>query len=224
METQKKTCTKCNIEKNISQFCKRSGRHKPEPSCLQCVREYSRKYRATEGGKAKRKLYQINYRKTENGKNAGIKYRKSDKGKITSKSIKTKYRSQEKNRQIEKAYARDYYHHVLSRIPKKHLDINISNSIRKALKGNKKRNSWEKLVGYTLDDLFNHLKNQFVGDMSWDNYGSWHIDHVKPKSLFEYKTAEDMEFKKCWALSNLQPLWAGDNIRKSNKYVHGVDY
>ena len=55
--------------------------------------------------------------------------------------------------------------------------------------------------------------------MSWENYGSyWHIDHIKPDSRFIYESVEDIEFKKCWALSNLQPLKAEDNLKKSNKW------
>ena len=55
--------------------------------------------------------------------------------------------------------------------------------------------------------------------MSWDNYGSyWHVDHIKPKSLFHYNNSENPEFKKCWALENLQPLEKFENIRKRDKY------
>lgn len=79
--------------------------------------------------------------------------------------------------------------------------------------------SWEKLVGYTIKELRCHLEKQFTLEMTWDNYGSyWHIDHIKPISLFKYTTPEDPEFKKCWALENLQPLEASENRRKNNSY------
>ena len=64
-----------------------------------------------------------------------------------------------------------------------------------------------------------HLKKQFDDKMTWDNYGKWHIDHKIPKSHFKYEIAEDPEFKKCWALENLQPLWAIENYRKGDKLV-----
>ena len=55
--------------------------------------------------------------------------------------------------------------------------------------------------------------------MTWENQGSyWHIDHIKPKSLFEYDSIDHPEFKKCWSLDNLQPLEAKENMRKNNKY------
>jgi len=77
----------------------------------------------------------------------------------------------------------------------------------------------EKLVGYTLENLTKHLEKQFDDKMSWDNYGSyWHIDHIKPKSLFNYTSEIDKEFKECWGLNNLQPLEAKANLIKHNKY------
>ena len=59
----------------------------------------------------------------------------------------------------------------------------------------------------------------FNDKMTWDNYGEyWHIDHIKPQSLFNFESFEDDEFKECWALDNLQPLSAEENRKKSNKY------
>jgi len=71
---------------------------------------------------------------------------------------------------------------------------------------------------YTVDDLIKHLKSKFKDGMSWKNYGKWHIDHIKPDCSFDYKSVEDEEFQKCWALDNLQPLWAIDNFRKNRFY------
>jgi hypothetical protein len=96
---------------------------------------------------------------------------------------------------------------------------NISRMINHSLRGNKNGYHWEDLLGYTLEDLKQHLENQFKEGMSWDNYGEWHIDHIIPISWFEFKSYNDSEFKQCWALTNLQPLWAEENISKNNKYA-----
>ena len=53
--------------------------------------------------------------------------------------------------------------------------------------------------------------------MSWNNYGKWHVDHIIPISSFKFESIHDVEFKKCWSLDNLQPLWGSENIIKSNK-------
>jgi hypothetical protein len=55
--------------------------------------------------------------------------------------------------------------------------------------------------------------------MTWENYGEWHVDHIVPVSAHNFETTEDIDFKKCWDLSNLQPLWATDNMRKNAKLL-----
>jgi len=86
-----------------------------------------------------------------------------------------------------------------------------------ALKEKKNGHKWEDLVGYTCEDLMSHLESQFKDGMSWDNKGQWHIDHIIPRSHFHFNGPEDTEFKKCWALNNLQPLWAEENLKKYTK-------
>lgn len=99
------------------------------------------------------------------------------------------------------------------------LDNSVSSMIYHALKENKAGRKWETLVGYTIKDLMNHLEKQFDEKMNWSNYGSyWHIDHIKPRSLFKYKHPEEKEFQECWSLRNLRPLEKIANIKKSNNY------
>lgn len=73
---------------------------------------------------------------------------------------------------------------------------------------------------YSISDLKNHLESKFQPGMTWDNHtvDGWHIDHVRPESWFSYKDKNDEQYKLCWALENLQPMWAENNISKSNKY------
>jgi hypothetical protein len=53
--------------------------------------------------------------------------------------------------------------------------------------------------------------------MSWENYGEWQIDHIIPLAAFNYETPFDMDFQRAWSLSNLQPLWALENMSKGDK-------
>jgi len=103
--------------------------------------------------------------------------------------------------------------------PQYRLCSNISRHIRQSLFEKRSKNGahWEKIVGYTRQDLIEHLENKFKDGMSWENYGDWHLDHVTPKSVFNFTSYKHEDFKRCWALDNLQPLWAFDNISKSNK-------
>lgn len=104
--------------------------------------------------------------------------------------------------------------------PKYRAEQSFSTSMRRALKGKKNGRQWETLVGYTMMELSRRMEEQFQDWMTWDNYGvAWHIDHIVPKSWFTYDGPDDPEFKKCWALSNLQPLAIKTNLLKSNKYV-----
>jgi len=104
--------------------------------------------------------------------------------------------------------------------PRGTLDHRMEVSIRKSLKGMKRGKKWEKLVGYTIDELVEHLEKQFKNGMSWTKFldGEIHLDHRIPKSWFYYEKPEDEEFKKCWALKNLQPLEKLENLSKGNRY------
>lgn len=73
----------------------------------------------------------------------------------------------------------------------------------------------EEIHGYTHKDLLKCLESKLLPRMSWQNYGEWHIDHVKPISAFVKEGITDPKIIN--ALDNLQPLWAEDNLKKSNK-------
>ena len=107
--------------------------------------------------------------------------------------------------------------------PKFRLHRTMRTMIWCSLKGKNGKNGhpWESLVGYTVQDLKRHLEKLFLSGMNWNNYGHgkncWSIDHVIPKSIFNFKDPRDLDFQRCWNLKNLQPLWNIDNISKSNK-------
>ena len=87
----------------------------------------------------------------------------------------------------------------------------------KALRGDAKGASFFSALGYSLDDLKSHLERQFLPGMSWANMGQWHLDHILPLSKFDIERVGDEQFQLAWAMSNLRPLWAKDNIRKAAK-------
>ena len=92
----------------------------------------------------------------------------------------------------------------------------MSRGITHSLKGGSKAGRhWETLVHFTAEELIKHIEKQFEDGMSWDNYGEWHVDHIIPKSVFNFETPEDIDFKRCWSLKNLQPLEATENRIKS---------
>lgn len=78
---------------------------------------------------------------------------------------------------------------------------------------------WDAL-GYTSNELKEHLERQFTNGMSWEKFlaGEIHIDHIIPKSKFDLNTLEDL--KACHGLSNLRPLWAKHNLKKSDHVLY----
>lgn len=99
--------------------------------------------------------------------------------------------------------------------PSDRIRNSVSARMWSALKG-KTDDALFSRLNYSADDLVAHLERQFSAGMSWANYGKWHIDHVLPCASFDL--TDDLQFQQCWALSNLQPLWAEDNVRKGAKH------
>jgi len=90
--------------------------------------------------------------------------------------------------------------------------------LRNRLKSKNITERMDTLIGCTIPQLKEHIEKQFKPGMSWDNYNEWHVDHIKPCSLFDLTNPKDQ--KKCFHYTNLQPLWAKENLQKSSKYFH----
>jgi hypothetical protein len=88
-----------------------------------------------------------------------------------------------------------------------------------ALKGYVKSARTRQLLGCSADTLREHIEQQFENGMTWGNYGKWHVDHIMPCALFDFTKKEDQQ--KCFHCTNLQPLWASENLSKSDK-VDGI--
>jgi hypothetical protein len=85
-----------------------------------------------------------------------------------------------------------------------------------ALKGTQKADSTMRLLGCTSEQFRKHLESQFVEGMHWENRDEWAIDHVRPCASFDLLL--ESEQRKCFHYTNLQPLWAKDNLSKGCKY------
>ena len=189
----KKRCSMCKEWKPLRKF------HKNCKYCISCNKKYRAKYKEKNKDKIRKRKK---------------RYYIQNKSQI-SKQQKD-YR--EKNKDKIRAYQKLYTKKRREKDPKFRLKNNLSSSISMSLKGNKHGSHWEKIVGYTLNDLIFHLEKQFTPKMNWDNYGTyWHIDHIIPIRAFNFSNYTHIDFKKCWALSNLRPLEAKYNISKGGK-------
>lgn len=92
---------------------------------------------------------------------------------------------------------------------------NLRTRLNSAIKNGQKTGSAVSDLGCSIEELKQHLESMFEPDMSWNNYGEWHIDHIKPLSKFDLTDCQ--EVKQACHYSNLQPLWAKDNLIKGDK-------
>lgn len=126
----------------------------------------------------------------------------------------------EENKEHVNKYKRDYERNRRATDPKYRLGVRTRTAVWQLLKERDitKTNKTFNLLGYSIDDLMVHLESLFTDGMTWDNYGEWHLDHKIPMASFSFNSTEDVGFKACWLLTNLQPLWALDNLTKGTKF------
>jgi hypothetical protein len=208
-----KTCTRCHIIKPLTEFHKQ--RQKPDgyrPECKQC-----RSFDSTHYYNTHCEIVKGKWRKYLNEHpNYNRRYYAAHPEYFTnySKTNVTRY----------KRWRKDHREHLaLYRRQLKDRDPNfkvacalrsrVSNLIRKA--GVHKNERSTILLGCSINDFRLHLESLFQIGMSWENYGRWHIDHIIPCSKFDLTKLEEQ--KKCFHYTNQQPLWAIDNLKKSNK-------
>lgn len=98
------------------------------------------------------------------------------------------------------------------------LSARMQQGIRRVMTGIRRKDNVWKYLDFTPDELRERFTSLFYNSMSWDNMDGWHIDHIRPVSSFNFTSTDCEDFKKCWALENLQPLWAADNLSKGNKW------
>lgn len=217
-----KQCTKCKGIKLIHNFCKnKNTKDKINSICRLCQKEYDKQPHIL---KKKNNYAKAYYQKNKEKRKLYTKeYERKNKEKIA----KRKRDYFLNNKEERNKYLRDYRKRRRAKDICFKINENFSRSIRQALQGLKNGYHWESLVDYTLDDLINHLESLWEPWMNWNNYGvykvnepkRWQIDHIIPKSWFNYTSPEDPEFKECWALSNLQPKEGKANITKRNKFI-----
>lgn len=135
-------------------------------------------------------------------------------------------------KQCRRDSRKSYYNKNKKEVNKKHNEYlkkryknnvkhRIAANIRRSISHHLKRNFYEKqeksidYLGCSITFYKKYLEDKFQGNMSWDNYGQWHIDHIIPLS----SAKNHDELKELFRYDNTQPLWAEDNLRKSNKIL-----
>ena len=117
--------------------------------------------------------------------------------------------------------SKEYYKEYHANRSRNDMSFRITGSLRARVRsaiinqGGEKSIKTMRLVGCSVSELRNYLEKQFTQGMTWENYGDWHIDHIKPCASFNLEKEQDQ--LKCFNFKNLQPLWSEDNLRKGSK-------
>lgn len=191
-----KKCNICSVPKLLREYNK-SSQHKSgyRNYCRDCQREMARKYeeRMGESLKERKRIWE------ENNKEKLKEIRKKTWLKHGKRWAKIRY---ERIKSSETEY----------------LKVLMRRRIRAILKSKniKKRLPSEAVVGCSYHELKIYLESKFTDGMNWENQGSWHLDHIIP--LSSAKTEEEI-YKLCH-YTNLQPLWAQDNLKKGKKLLN----
>jgi hypothetical protein len=137
----------------------------------------------------------------------------------TNEGIERAIKWKKRNPELIKIYRRTNYLknkdkiRAYNQLPHNKIKINLRNRLSHACRG-RKCSTTDKLVGCSWQNLMNHLESQFQSGMTWKNYGKWHIDHKRPCASFDL--TDHAQQKECFHYTNLQPLWAKDNLTKGD--------
>jgi hypothetical protein len=199
-----KICSKCKKELFILKFSKcKNAIDKLQRWCTKCKKKYYKEYYKS-------------YKKEHSNRMKNWYLKNKDKVRQQTKKWYKLHNKEMKNyRRSNKIEARKYMKNRLKTDISFKLCHYLRTRLYKVLKNNIKSKSIMKLLGCSIEFLKRHLENQFRPRMTWNNYGKWHIDHIRPCASFDL--SKESEQKKCFNWKNLQPLWAKDNLSKKRK-------
>ena len=182
---------------------------------LETRRQYETKYRKKNRDKINarfRKWYKNNLKHQKTVK----EYREKNKERIL--KYFEEYRKKPEYKEKFNLYMKNWMNNKIKTDPHFKLKVQLTHRIYSALKvkGISKSKRTMKLLGCTVEELLKHLESKFQSGMTKENYGKWHVDHIRPCASFDLTDPKQQSI--CFHYTNLQPLWAKDNIRKGAKY------
>lgn len=232
-----KVCTVCKLEKELTQFSKcAAAKDGLSRTCKACVAIASRVYYLknksvllekgsvwAKNNRDKCRGYEEKYRL----RCRPPKGRKADPSKRAASYKAYRLRNLEKVRKRDREAAKARRSKTRVTVHKKyHTDLSfrlkmcIRNRLRKVLRAIDQKHSAIYNLGCTVAELRAHLESKFLPGMTWANwcFRGWHIDHIMPLASFDL--TDPLEVAKACHYTNLQPLWAVDNLSKGAKIIH----
>jgi len=229
-----KICRKCKEEKPVNNFCNNiQSEDGLQFYCKKCHNLVMKEQRQNNKLRIRESLTEKKCCKCDFTKSIAL-FQKSSCNKDgyqqrckecqNKESKKSKLKNHEKVLEYNKNYRKLHKEESRAyRINKKKTDVQYrlaGNCRRRVVSGLKYQQKIKlantiELIGCSWEFLRKHLESKFTEGMSWDNYGKWHIDHIIPISSFDLSNIEQQKI--ACNYTNLQPLWALDNIRKGNR-------
>ena len=211
-----KVCSKCGLSKCRTEFhSKKSSADRLYPLCKACRAEYDREYNAKNEDRIK--LQRGKYRTDNKEKIQQInkKYGEDNKERIRIKN--KEYYLKNKAKIIKRVG--QYDTKKMKEDPSYKMAKLLRHRLYMAVKGNFKAGSAVRDLGCSIKDFKKYVESLWRPGMSWENYGreGWHLDHIIP--LVSFDLQERGQLLKACHYSNIQPLWAIDNLRKSSKLI-----
>jgi hypothetical protein len=190
-----KSCSKCNktLDNSCFNFIKRKGVKHLKAACKSCQSLYENK------------------RRLEN-----LEYAREKQYRWFSENKEKHYDLVKEYQQTNKKYLKDKRKQRLSSDLNYRIARNLRSRLWHAIKKSKDNVSAVSDLGCSIEDLKTFLSIMFQPGMTWENYGTWHIDHVIPLSNFDLTCSDQL--KKACHYTNLQPMWASENASKQNRY------
>jgi hypothetical protein len=203
-----KFCASCKENKSILCFGKdRRSKDGFRGCCKDCRKAEMSTPEQKEMAKKRRKRYD----NSEHGKAMKAEYSRTETARILSRARNKKYSSKPDVFERRKAYERDRFSNNINY----RLISNLRSRLYGALKGTTKSDHTMRLLGCDVSQLWEHLESMFKEGMTKENYGRWHVDHIKP--CYSFDMSDPDQQKQCFHYSNLQPLWAEDNLIKGTR-------
>lgn len=212
-----KTCSKCNQSKDFGDFYKhKNGKDGLDSRCKTCLVQY-RESRVANSSISNKAWYESNkeqkalYNKI--WKKANLKHYNN----YEREHKKNRYKIDPEYRQKQIDNATEYAAKRLKVDLNFRLSYNLRSRLYRAIKNTWKVGSAVDDLGCTIEELKKHLESKFKPGMTWENHSKdgWHIDHIKPLASFNLSNPD--QFKEACNYTNLQPLWAEDNLKKGDK-------
>lgn len=238
-----KECIRCTVEKSRDQFGdNKKNKDGKSRYCKECERLRGIEYRNKNREKVKESAKKWRTNNPENYKKTIKKYLEKNPNMVSTERLKIyrqdiTFREKEKKRrrdhyknniETEREKSKKYYHENKELLRKQNnewknnkrktdgfyrMKLNLRHRLRDYLLGESKSKRTHDIVGLDKFAFKSYVESKFAEGMTWENYGKWHLDHIKP--LYLAKDNEEALLLNHY--TNLQPLWAEENLKKNRK-------